>query len=101
MRPLVTGPTLLTFTPPDGRTQRQSASTLWTDDGTRIAYLTPTWRHALGLGPLISESPLTYEVRDDRWPPGTTLTIDTEDVPVWWVERDQPDRDLRDLLASG
>jgi hypothetical protein len=100
MRPLAIGPTLLTFTPPDGKTQQQSASTLWTEDGTRAVYLTPSWRHALDLGPRVSDSPLVYEVDDDRWPPGTTVTIDTDNVPVWWSTRDQPDRDLRDLLTE-
>lgn len=90
------GPVLLTFTLPNGETQRQTASTLWTANGRRVAYLTPSWRHHLDLGERVSED--TYEVADDRWPPGTLLAVTPDDGPVWWDEREQPDEDLLNLL---
>lgn len=79
---LARGPVLLRFHGRSTPEQRQTASDLWTLNGRRVAYLTPTWRHALDLGQRVEDA--TYEVSDDRWPPGTLVTVEPLDMPRWW-----------------
>jgi hypothetical protein len=105
MRIRTRGPLIIEYTSPrdPSITLVSNTSHWWTEDGHRVGFLTPSWRHALTLGePFQYGADLAYPITAGGPYDGAGHVIARydHDAEQWWNDDRQPDADLTNLIRN-